>query len=137
MSKSTYPTLNIKSVSQLHQVLGLPKPKHPLITLIHFEEFTKKEVEERTMLISDLYQITLKKECPRKLQYGQTSFDFDEGVMSFFSPNQILWLEKGNFVPQEGWVFAIHPDFFRTYPLGQKIKSYGFFDYAVNEALIL
>lgn len=137
MSESKFPTVQINSVTQLHQLLGLAKPKHPLITLLQLKDFAKQEIEQRTRLISDLYQITLKKDCPCKLQYGQTPYDFDEGVMSFFSPKQVHWIEKGNFVPPEGWVLAIHPDFFRTYPLDHKIKSYGFFDYAVNEALIL
>jgi AraC-like DNA-binding protein len=31
----------------------------------------------------------------------------------------------------------IHPDFIRNYPLGKTIKNYGFFSYAINEALHL
>lgn len=34
-------------------------------------------------------------------------------------------------------LLCIHPDFLRSHPLSQKIKTYGFFDYEVNEALIL
>ncbi len=88
-------------------------------------------------MISDLYQITLKKDCPCKLQYGQTSYDFDEGVMSFIAPKQVNILEPGNFLPTSSWLLVIHPDFLRTYPVYQKIQSYGLFDYAVSEALIV
>lgn len=137
MSKQEFLSLHIKSIEQQHQLLGVAKPKHPLFSLLRFEDYPDRKIEQRTRLISDLYQITLKKDCPCKMQYGQMHYDFDEGVMSFFSPKQVNILDKGDYIPQEGWTLSIHPDFFRTYPLYQKIKSYGFFDYAINEALIL
>ena len=137
MNKQDIHTVNIKSVTQQQQLLGLAKPKHPLFNLLRFENFPKIEVEQRTKLISELYQITLKKDCPCKTQYGQTPYDFDEGVMSFFSPKQVNILEAGNFIPQIGWSLSIHPDFFRGYALSEKLKTYDFFHYAVNEALIL
>ncbi|GET25061.1 AraC family transcriptional regulator [Prolixibacter sp. NT017] len=137
MSKQEFLSLHIKSIEQQHQLLGVAKPKHPLFSLLRFEDYPNRKIEQRTRLISDLYQITLKKDCPCKMQYGQMHYDFDEGVMSFFSPKQVNILDKGDYIPQEGWTLSIHPDFFRTYPLYQKIKSYGFFDYAINEALIL
>ncbi|MCL4641985.1 MULTISPECIES: helix-turn-helix domain-containing protein [Olivibacter] len=137
MNKQEVATVNIRSLAQQHQLLGLAKPKHPLFSLLRFEDFPKNEVEQRTKLVSDLYQITLKKDCPCKTQYGQTQYDFDEGVMSFFSPKQVNILEVGNFIPQTGWLLSVHPDFLRGYPLSQKTKTYDFFHYAVNEALIL
>jgi AraC family transcriptional regulator, transcriptional activator of pobA len=130
-------TVHILSITQQHQLLGLVKPKHPLFSLLRFEDFSRSEIEQRTKLISDLYQITLKKDCPCKLRYGQTPYDFDEGVMSFMAPKQVNMLEPGSFLPTTGWWLAIHPDFLRKHPVYQKIKSYSFFDYAINEALIL
>lgn len=130
-------TVHIQSVTQQHQLMNLAKPKHPLFSLLRFEDFPRSEIEQCTKLISDLYQITLKKDCPCKLQYGQTPYDFDEGVMSFIAPKQVNILEPGNFLPTSGCFLAIHPDFLRNNPVYQKIKSYGFFDYAIKEALIL
>jgi AraC family transcriptional regulator, transcriptional activator of pobA len=34
-----------------------------------------------------------------------------------------------------GWMLVFHPDPLGRYPLAQKIRSYGFFSYAVHEAL--
>ena len=130
-------TLHIKTLSQLHQYLGIAKPKHPLFSILRFEDFPKFELEQRTKTISDFYKITLKKVCKCKLQYGQSPYDFDEGVLSAFSPKQVNILEAGNVFPSSGWLLLIHSDFLRGYLLHQKIKPYGFFDYAVNEALIL
>lgn len=137
MSKQGILTTHIQSVTQQHQLLGFAKPRHPLFSLLRFEDFPKVAIEQRTKLISNLYQIILKTDCPCKAQYGQTSYDFDEGVMSFFSPKQIHIIEKGNIFPQTGYLLVIHPDFLRSCPLSSKIKSYGFFDYAVNESLLL
>lgn len=37
----------------------------------------------------------------------------------------------------EGWMVVFHPDFIQNYPLAKRIKEYGFFSYAANEALHL
>jgi len=133
----TTPTVHIQSITQLHQLLQLPKPKHPLVSLIRFEDFSPIKIEQRTRLITDFYQVTLKTECPCKIQYGQSIFDFDEGVMSCFAPRQVNFIDKDFIFAKSGWQLSIHPDFLRNFPLGSRIKSYGYFDYAVNEALIL
>jgi AraC family transcriptional activator of pobA len=133
----TTATVHIQSITQLHQLLQLPKPKHPLVSLIRFEDFPEIKVEQRTRLITDFYQLTLKTECPCKIQYGQSIFDFDEGVMSGFAPRQVSFIDKDFISAKAGWQLSIHPDFLRSFPLGSRIKSYGYFDYAVNEALIL
>lgn len=135
--QDTTVTVYIQSIAQQHKLLDFAKPKHPLFSLLRFEDFPKIHNETRVRLISDLYQITLRKDCPCKFQYGQTQYDFDEGVMSFFAPKQVSVLDQGLFEPSTGWTLFIHPDFFKGYPLYQKIKTYGFFDYAVNEALVL
>lgn len=130
-------TVHIKSIAQSHQLMRLNKPKHPLFSIARFEEIPQTELAEKTKLIFDYYQIVLKKDCPNKLQYGQTIYDFDEGVMSYFAPKQVSIVEQGILFPTSGWTINIHPDFLRGYDLGKKIKGYGFFEYGVSEALIL
>ena len=130
-------TIHFKAIADFHQVIGLSKPKHPLFSIHRFEDFPEVENTQRTKLISDFYQITLKTECPCKMQYGQTSFDFDEGVISCFAPRQVSIIDKDFAFAKTGWLINIHHDFLRTYPLSQKIKTFGFFDYEINEALIL
>jgi AraC family transcriptional activator of pobA len=133
----TTPTVHIQSIAQLHQLLEMSKPKHPLVSLIRFENFPEIKIDQRTRLITDFYQITLKTACHCKIQYGQSMFDFDEGVMSCFAPKQVSFIDKDFTFARSGWQLSIHPDFLRNSPLGSRIKSYGYFDYSVNEALIL
>jgi len=132
-------TLNIhfKSVSDFHQLLKIAKSKHPLFSITRFEDFPETTIDKRVRLISDFYQITFKTACPCKIQYGQTIFDFDEGVVSCFAPKQVNIIEPNFTFAKSGWQISIHPDFLRGYPLNQKIASFGFFDYRINEALIL
>lgn len=129
--------LRVKSITEQHQLLALPKPAHPLVSLVRFEDFPLIPNEGTVRLTLDFYSVTLKCHCDCKVQYGQTPYDFNEGVMSFVAPEQVL-TQKGDLVPPaSGWLLAFHPDFIRTYPLGQKINEYGFFQYAVSEALLL
>jgi AraC family transcriptional regulator, transcriptional activator of pobA len=137
MQRDNIQTVRINSIAECHAAMGIDKPRHPLFSILRFEDLPKLRTDTRVRLIFDLYQIVLKKDCPGKLQYGQTKYDFDEGVMGFFAPKQINILEEGEIMSNKGWLLAIHPDFMRSYPLGQKIKEYGFFEYALDEALIL
>ena len=108
-----------------------------MVSLIRFEDFPEIKIEQRTRLVTDFYQVTLKTECPCKIQYGQSTFDFDQGVISCFAPRQVSFIDQDFVFAKAGWQLSIHPDFLRNSSLGSKIKAYGYFDYAVNEALIL
>lgn len=127
--------IRIKTISELHQLMGLPKPHHPLIELIDLSQ--QKKETGIAAVIFDLYVITLKRGC-NKLFYGQQQYDFDEGVMAFLAPGQILRGEDRN-IPQniEGWMLFIHPDFLWHTSLAKKIKQYDFFGYTTHEALFL
>jgi len=129
--------IHFKSISELHQVLGIAKSRHPLFSITRFEEIPEIKNDTRTRLISDFYQITLKTACPCKIQYGQTIFDFNEGVVSCFAPKQVSIIEPDFAMAKAGWQISIHPDFLRGYYLDQKMASFGFFDYRISEALIL
>ena len=86
----------------------------------------------------DFYYISLKKGFRNKLFYGQQTYDFDEGMMYFVAPNQII--RGGGPSPDDdlsGWILLIHPDLLWGSPLAKKIKQYEYFDYSVNEALFL
>jgi AraC family transcriptional activator of pobA len=125
----------IKSVTEIHRLMGLSNPHHPLISIIDLSGLKSKP--GMNAVIFDLYAISMKRGCD-KLHYGQQKYDFDEGLMAFLSPGQILRGEE-NGVPSnlEGWMLFIHPDFLWNTPLAKKIKQYEYFDYSTNEALFL
>ena len=80
----------------------------------------------------------LKKTTGCKINYGKTTYDFDDETVVSFAPGQtveIHRIEDGPAPEAVGLLF--HPDFLLRTPLGQKIKQYPFFSYASNEALHL
>src|SRR5450631_4274977 len=129
----------IKTISQYHQVMGLPKPEHPLISVINFESIKHLPGDEPISLVFDFYSISLKRDFNARFKYGQQEYDFDEGIMFFISPGQVFGVEigKGETLRHTGWLLLIHPDFLWNAPLAKTIKQYGYFDYSVNEALYL
>ncbi len=129
----------IKSISEYHRLRGLPKPQHPLISLIDFSTIQYSAENNHIGWVLDFYSIALKKNFDAKVKYGQQEYDFDEGILFFISPNQVFSIEvKENEVSKlSGWMLLIHPDFFWKTSLAANIRKYDFFNYSVNEALFL
>ncbi|KRT13586.1 AraC family transcriptional regulator [Pedobacter ginsenosidimutans] len=130
--------IRIKTISQFHTLRGLPKPKHPLISVINFEDMAPALESGKQSLMFDFYMISVKRDMNHKYRYGQQDYDFDEGVMFCMAPHQILSvIREENGKNPSGWMMMIHPDFLWSTPLASTIKKYEFFDYSVNEALFL
>lgn len=129
----------IHTISQFHQMRGLPAPEHPLISVINIEAVKGFPDPKPVSLVYDFYAIFLKKNCNANFRYGQQRGDFDSGTMFFMAPHQILGIEPRHDRPskQTGWILLVHPDFLWKTSLSGTIRQYEYFDYAVNEALFL
>ncbi|WP_375447572.1 helix-turn-helix domain-containing protein [uncultured Fibrella sp.] len=127
----------IESVSDLHRLMQLPKPAHPLVSVIDLSDVNCRIDEAIQSLVYNFYSICIKKNFTGKLKYGQNYYDFDEGVMTFFSPGQVISTETPDDMAISGWWLVVHPDFIRHHALAKRMTEYGFFSYAVNEALHL
>lgn len=127
----------VNSISEQHRILSLPKPQHPLISVFDFKDIKNNNEELSHQFTLNFYCIAIKKNFKGKFKYGQNHYDFDEGVMSFISPGQLLSVVENDDSPTEGCCLVFHPDFIANYPLAKNIKNYGFFSYALNEALYL
>jgi AraC-like DNA-binding protein len=127
----------IKTITEFHVYRELPKPEHPLISVINFEKIKYLREDEPRHHINDFYSVALKRNFRGKLKYGQQEYDFDEGVMFCMAPGQVYSIESDPELQHRGWLLLIHPDFLWNTPLAQKIKQYEYFGYSVNEALHL
>jgi AraC family transcriptional regulator, transcriptional activator of pobA len=130
---------SISSISKFHRLLSLPDPLHPLISVIRVEDIKLTEDFFAENFLMDFYSVSLKRDVQAKVKYGQQYFDYDKGVMSFIAPRQIqsidiIDLNQGT---GTGYALLFHPDFLSGYTLSKNIQQYGFFSYAVNEALHL
>jgi AraC-like DNA-binding protein len=131
---------HFKSISEFHEFRHLPKPQHPLISIIDVETVGHLDDDEPTGLIFDFYAISVKRMHNIKVKYGQHPFDFNEGIMSFMSPGQVFSIavdNKEEQVKKSGWVIYIHPDFIWNTPLAKNINQYDFWDYSLHEGLFL
>lgn len=133
--------VRIKTISEYHRLMDLPKPEHPLISVINLESLTRLPVSntERVSLVYDFYSISLKRNHPSEIQftYGQNSYDFDEGILFFMAPNQVFSIDVKTAQARSGWILFIHPDFIWNTSLAKSIRQYEYFDYSVHEALYL
>lgn len=130
--------IHIKSVTQAHELMGIEKPKHPLISVFRHTPETNKDFSD-IRLAFDLYFIALKDGIKGKFKYGRSTYDFEEGALTFISPGQVISEPDASDIDSEsaGWNILIHPDLIRKSPLGKNIGNYSFFNYDINEALHL
>ena len=128
----------VKNISEVHQMLGLGAPKHPLITII--KKWPKIDFDfENIKLTSELYLLSMKgKINGTSFQYGKNSYDFTDGTLVFLAPNQVAsFADPIEELDDSGWTIMFHPDLIRRSKLGKEIKNYSFFNYETNEALHL
>lgn len=132
-------TTRIKTISEFHELRGLPAPAHPLISLVDYRAIQRPANIGETNWVLDFYQISLKHGVGAKIKYGQQQYDFNEGVMFFIAPNQVFSIYPDSDVPAKraGWMLLVHPDFLWGSALAKEIQQYEFFEYTVNEALFL
>ena len=129
-----------KTISEFHAFRNLPKPQHPLISIINVDEVKQLHSDEPTNLVFDFYAIALKRVSNLTVKYGQQPFDFNEGIMSFMAPGQVISIalaDKDEAINQSGWVICIHPDFLWNTSLAKTIRQYDFWSYSLHEALFL
>lgn len=132
--------LSIDSISDLCDLLGCEKPKHPLISAIDFGCIKTLDEFANTSYVQSFYVISLKNGADCVLKYGRKYYDFNEGSLVFTAPGQILAASEGKIEPRvstDGWMLCIHPDLIRGTSLWRKMPEYSYFDYEANEALHL
>jgi AraC family transcriptional activator of pobA len=130
----------IKSISEKHRLLSLPEPLHPLISVIRIADVHVVDDSIWEHFSLGFYCISLKRNVVGKMKYGQHYYDYDKGVMTFVSPNQVFSFDAPPSYEtgaHAGYALFFHPDFLAKHPLAAAIKTYGFFSYMLNESLHL
>lgn len=133
-------THHFSDIAELSQFLGWPAPEHPQLN-IFLNEISTNDVEqacfdEPITLSNDFYTIGVKTVIAGKMIYGRTKYDFKNGTMIFTGPRQQVILDGVTVVAKSRHI-CFHEDFIKGHDIRHRIKNYGFFSYAVNEALHL
>jgi AraC-like DNA-binding protein len=133
--------ITIHSVNDIHEYFGIPDElQHPLITLIDYSQLNKEKlVFDKHMVHMNLYCIIESEKCVNSLMYGQTTMDYTNGTLVFYSPGQHMVIDAADYRKdgKTGWGLYFHPDFLRQSFLSNRIKDYTYFDYQLSEALHL
>lgn len=128
--------IELNTISEIHEGLGLSKPKHPLISVTPQNELDFSAFPEGTKVRSELYQIWVKEGVDCKFGYGRNTYDFQDGTLAFSKPGQVMTSnETVGKNDAAGYLILFHPDLLRRSNLDKTISDYTFFDYEVSEAL--
>ncbi|WP_133576709.1 helix-turn-helix domain-containing protein [Pedobacter metabolipauper] len=137
MRKDAQSPQRFESLSDAHRALGLPGPKHPLISLLYGRNGLVDLNPAPAPHVLSFYKISYKPKFDGKLKYGQSYYDFAEGGLLFASPGQVVGNPENLTTACSEYTLLIHPDFLLGYPLMKNIRQYGFFSYTINETLHL
>jgi len=133
MKKAIKPYIDLESISDLHDLVQYPRPRHPLISVIDHTDFYARRPKGNALFRFGFYTISCKK-FEGLLYYGKSQYDFREGSLMFTAPGQAIG-SGPDIKVDEGWALFIHPDLLHGTGLGKKMHQYSFFNYEVNEAL--
>ncbi len=131
---NTEDIIKADTIEQYNRFFGF-ETRHPLVGIVHFDASVPQPTHRMTL---GFYALFLKKTTGCIINYGKTTYDFDDETVVSFAPGQTVGihrLEDGPAPEAIGLLF--HPDFLHRTSLGQKMKQYSFFSYASNEALHL
>ncbi len=133
-------SIEIHSISQMHQMGGLSEPKHPLVSVIYNRDLKSVSGLQGVKVINHLYVVIFKSsDTCSAFSYGRNSYDFEDGTLVFMAPGQVMEFsanpEENTHIDPDGWSLIFHPDIFRKSNLSNKVNNYSFFHYDSNEAL--
>ncbi|MGB0839562.1 MAG: AraC family transcriptional regulator, partial [Chitinophagales bacterium] len=103
--------IRINSITAIHQLIGLPAPKHPLISIYDDCNIQIEEQYIGQRFTSDMYLIIFKDSISGSLGYGRNAYDFQNGTLIFLAPNQVLDVPTKEIIEKsKGWTLIFHPD---------------------------
>lgn len=127
--------IKLDNVDQYNCLYGL-ETLHPLVSVVDLSKATRKI--DNIEIHYGVYALFLKQSKSCNIRYGRKNYDYQEGTIVSFAPNQIVNVETTDEeVGPKVYGLVFHPDLIRGTSLGKTIKNYTFFSYAANEALHL
>ena len=116
--------LDIKSISEIHRLLDIDKPVHPLISVVKHSKAMNLDFDKNLRVNNHMYFISLKENIQGVFKYGRTSYDFQEGSLVFMRPGQVTSNIDNSEPDLGGWSIFFHPDLIRPYSLADSIQQY-------------
>lgn len=127
----------IATIHQLHQLVEVAPPRHPLFSITRLEDLPKHALRFPAHFTYGFYSVGLKKDLSGYVKYGRTQYDFQEGALGFTAPLQAMSLAPEILSGATGWMLFFQKEMLAGSVLADTMKDYGFFDYQVSEGLHL
>ncbi len=129
--------LHISTISELLLLTGQEDVRHPQFHIIPVESLGLVADTLPVDFSFGFYMVGLIHDLSGPINCGRRSYDFQKGTMFFLSPDQLVGHAVEALVDAKGWLLFFHRAYLANHPLQNKVQEYGFFDYAINEALHL
>ena len=129
--------LRIDTISDLLNLSGQDDLRHPMLHITTVESLGLLPDAFPVDFSLGFYMIGLIRNMNGEVNCGRRSYDFQKGTMFFLSPDQLVGHALNALVGADGWLLFFHRAYLANHPLQDKVPDYGFFDYAINEALHL
>lgn len=133
----TMDAVHIPTLYDLQRLAGLPANRHPGFLITRIEDLPPLPRNFPRETTYGFYNIGLKRQLNGYLQYGRSRYDFQEGVMGFCAPHQMVGHDPEITQGASGWFLFFDPDLLSGHPLAETIQRYHFFQYQIHEALHL
>ncbi|MCI4671753.1 MAG: helix-turn-helix transcriptional regulator [Bacteroidia bacterium] len=128
---------HISTLTEFAKLFDVPSPEYPTFGLVEVEKVREKTKMIPSSFSLGFYTIGLKKYLRGYLKYGRKQYDFQQGVLVFTAPHQILSYDNLIVDESEGWYLFFESNFLVNTHLNNNLERYSFFNYEVNEALHL
>ena len=127
----------IKTISDFSKAGDYPRPKHPYLALVKIENVGDRINLMPKEISLGFHTIGLKKNLKGYLKYGRKTYDFQEGVLAFTAPHQVISFDNLIVDESAGWYLFFDKALLSDTSLSEKFDRYSFFNYNINEALHL
>lgn len=124
----------IETIEQYNRMFGV-QTKHPLVTVVHVEDFSPAADELTQTVKYGLYAVFLKQGVGCRLRYGREQYDYQAGSIVTMAPGQVVTTEFALGEHSSWKALLFHPDLLFGTPLAARLKDYSFFGYDQHEAL--
>lgn len=126
--------IKLNNIDDYSRLFGI-ETMHPLVNVIDLKEASN--FPNHFKVNYGIYSIFLKETKCGDIRYGRQTYDYQEGTVVSFAPEQIAEVEMIEGAKPMAMGILFHPDFIKGTSLGREIKQYSFFSYESTEALHL
>lgn len=122
-------------LASYNKYLNQSQPLHPLMDSRVCKQAIPNFPQTSGEIQVNLFKISLKKNFTGEINYGNTKYFTENGLMLFSEPGQVVSWDSLTF--WDGYAFVFHPNLIKQNPIAAKINQYKYFSYEINDALFM